>query len=91
MCILHSNDIFQVVIRSSIRLVHKVDELSGEFMGVILRQAQLAQDHICGAYPGDRCRQRAGRNLTPAVWKRYISWVPYDPEYRTCPQWPVVE
>ncbi len=32
--------------------------------------------------------QRAGRNLTQAEWEQFIPWKPYDPEYRTCPQWP---
>lgn len=32
--------------------------------------------------------QRAGRNLTQAEWERFLYWKPYDPEYKTCPQWP---
>ena len=35
----------------------------------------------------DNCL-RAGRNLTQAEWETYIHWAPYDPGYRTCPQWP---
>ena len=36
----------------------------------------------------DPC-QRAGRNLTEAEWNYYLSWKgPYDPNYKTCPQWP---
>jgi WD40 repeat protein len=32
--------------------------------------------------------QRAGRNLTRAEWERYLYWKPFDPKYKTCPQWP---
>lgn len=33
--------------------------------------------------------QRAGRNLTESEWNQYLSWKgPFDPTYKTCPQWP---
>ena len=32
--------------------------------------------------------QLAGRNLTQEECKRYLYWKPFDPEYKTCPQWP---
>lgn len=33
-----------------------------------------------------------GRNLTEAEWNQYLYWKgPYDPEYKTCPQWPAGE
>ena len=36
--------------------------------------------------------KRAGRNLSEAEWNLYLSWAgPYDPDYKTCPQWPVGE
>lgn len=36
--------------------------------------------------------QRASRNLTEAEWNQYLSWKgDYDPNYRTCPQWPSAE
>ena len=36
----------------------------------------------------EKACQRAGRNLTKEEWERYLYWKPYDPEYKTCPQWP---
>jgi len=37
-------------------------------------------DYIC---------QRAGRNLTEEEWNLYLTWAgPYNPDYKTCPQWP---
>ncbi|HBX69151.1 MAG TPA: hypothetical protein DEH25_07165, partial [Chloroflexi bacterium] len=33
--------------------------------------------------------ERAGRNLSEDEWNLYLSWAgPYDPSYKTCPQWP---
>ncbi len=33
--------------------------------------------------------ERAGRNLTKEEWDLYIHWAgPFDPSYKTCPQWP---
>ena len=37
-------------------------------------------DYVC---------ERAGRNLSEKEWNRYLSWAgSYDPNYKTCPQWP---
>lgn len=36
--------------------------------------------------------QRSGRNLSKDEWNEYLTWKgPYDPEYKTCPQWPAGE
>ena len=40
------------------------------------------------AWVSNNC-DRAGRNLTEVEWNQYLSWAgPYDPNYKTCPQWP---
>lgn len=36
-----------------------------------------------------RICQKVGRNLSESEWNRFLDWTgPYDPIYKTCPQWP---